>query len=101
MSDSSIALKPVIDEPSGALDLARRDREALQVALQVGEPEEDVLAALVADLLEDAPSRRGIRRRPVLALDHRHTSENLPWKMQKDPGRAGAQACRPRPRRLR
>ena len=55
-----------------ALDLRRRDREALQMPFDVGEPEEDVLDALLLDLLEHGLAGLGVGRRPVLALDHRH-----------------------------
>ena len=42
-----------------ALHLAGRDRERLEVAFEIGEPEEDVLDALVLDPLQDrAPRRR-------------------------------------------
>ena len=59
MSDSSIALKPVIDEPSKPIPSSsapstslERDREALQMPLDVGEPEEEVVDALLLDLLQ-------------------------------------------------
>ena len=63
MSDSSIALKPVIDEPSKPMPSSsapssslERDREALQVPLDVGEPEKDVLDPLL--LTRASTSRR-------------------------------------------
>ena len=55
MSDSSIALKPVIDEPSkpaaleGVLELLRVDREALQLAEDVREPEANEADVAVLD----------------------------------------------------
>ncbi len=101
MSDSSMALKPVIDEPSkpipsssALLDLGGRDREALQVTLEVGEPQEDEVDALLLDSFEDTASLRRIARRPVSRLCHlRHLSSS---KNAKSPGRR----C-PRPRRLK
>ena len=79
MSDSSIALKPVIDEPSKPIPSSsaasislRSDREALQVPLEVGEPEEHVRDLLLLDLLQHLLARLRVGRRPVLALDHRH-----------------------------
>ena len=53
------------------LHLRRRDRERLEMALEVGEPEEDVLDALVPDALQHRPPRRHAGRGAVLALHHR------------------------------
>ena len=53
------------------LHLRGRDRERLEVPLEVGEPEEDVLDALVLDALEHRAPRGHARRRAVLALHHR------------------------------
>ena len=54
MSDSSIALKPVMDEPSKPMPSSRapstsldRDREALEMPLEIGEPEQDVVDSAV------------------------------------------------------
>jgi hypothetical protein len=69
MSDSSIALKPVIDR---VLDLARRHCKRLEMALDVGEPQEDELDALVPDPLHDVATGLLARRCPVPALDLRH-----------------------------
>jgi hypothetical protein len=52
MSDSSIALKPVIETHAaleGVLELAGVDREALQLAHDVREPEPDEADAPVLD----------------------------------------------------
>ena len=57
----AVEAHPVVER---ALDLVERDREALQVPLDVGEPEEQVVDALLLDLLEDVLPRRRIRRRP-------------------------------------
>ena len=73
MSDSSIALKPVIDEPSKpmpglerVLQLGRVDRERLQLAQDVGEPEADE-----ADLaLRHERHHVGRRPRPVCMVSH-------------------------------
>ena len=54
------------------LDLARSDGEALQVALDVGEPEQNELHALFLDSRTHALPRLLARRRPVLRLDLRH-----------------------------
>ena len=79
MSDSSIALKPVIDEPSKPMpsssapsDLADRDREALQMPLEIGEPEKHVVDARLLDRREHPLAGRRVRRRSILALDLRH-----------------------------
>ena len=60
MSDSSIRLKPVIDEPSKpmpsverALELVLADGEALQLAEDVGEPQPDELDVVLLDQRED------------------------------------------------
>jgi len=66
-----------------ALDLRWRDREALQVALDVGEPEEDVLDALLLHLLDDLFARLRIRGCAVIALDHRHLLELLSGKRKR------------------
>ena len=65
MSDSSIRLKPVIDEPSKpmpsverALELLAADREALQLAVDVREPEADELDPVLVDLPEGRPPGR-------------------------------------------
>jgi hypothetical protein len=60
MSDSSIALKPVIDALEGVVELGDVDRERLQLAEDVGEPEADEAdAALLADGL-DVVGGRGL-----------------------------------------
>ena len=58
----------------GAGQLALRDREALQMPFEIGEPEQDVLDPGGLDLLEDVLPRLGVGRRPILALDLRHCS---------------------------
>ena len=55
-----------------ALELVERDREALQVPLDVGEPEEEVVDALLLHPARAPPARLRIRRRPCPALDHAH-----------------------------
>src|SRR5262245_55255758 len=92
MSDSSIALKPVIDEPAKpipssraassslggtATDLARADRERLQVPLEVGEPEQEELDPVVLDPLESVLAGLLAGGGPVLRLDLRHTYASL------------------------
>ena len=57
-----------------AFELADRDREALEVALEIGEPEQHVVDAAVLDLLEHFLACIRVRCRPVLALDLRHGS---------------------------
>ena len=71
---------PVVER---AFDLARRDREALQVPLDVAEPEQEELHALVLDPLQHLLPLRRIARRPVLRLHHRHPNRLL---KQKAPG---------------
>ena len=51
-----------------ALHLGGRDREGLEMTLEVGEPEEDVLDALVLDPLQHRAPGGDARRRPILAL---------------------------------
>ena len=74
-----------------AFDLARRDREALQVPLEVREPEQHVLDPALLDLLQHVLPGTGIRRRPVLALDLRHhfllarRASSLPTKGRREP----------------
>ena len=102
MSDSSIALKPVIDEPSKPMPSSSapsislgRDREALQMPLDVREPEQDELDALVLDPLEHVLARAAgslvalstVSTFVLLRIDPRNA---------KSPGRN----C-PRPRRLK
>ena len=53
------------------------DREALQVPLEIGEPEEDVLDLVLLDAGENLAARLGIRRRTGPALDHPHVSPLL------------------------
>ena len=72
MSDSSIALKPVIEEPveahpvvERALELLQRDGKALQVALDVREPGVDELDVLVLDLHQHALARGQVALRPA------------------------------------
>ncbi len=80
----------------GARQLAPRDREALQMPLEIGEPEQHVLDAARLDLREHGLPCLRVRRRPVLALNLRHHSflpENA-----KNPGRRVLR--RPRLRRL-
>jgi len=48
--------------------------KALEVSLEVGEPEQDVVDAALFDLLEHVLARSRIRRGSVLALDLRHDS---------------------------
>ena len=103
MSDSSIALKPVIDEPSkpipsssAASDLARGDREALQVPLDVGEPEQQELDPLVLDPLQHLLARLRIARRSRLALDLRHPRP--PFKNTKAPDASAPEAPSPHER---
>ena len=105
MSDSSIALKPVIDEPSkpipsssARLDLARRDREALQVPLDVREPQEQEVDPLLLDPPEHAACAPPDRSSPSApALDLRHA---LPPFKHKSPGAPGAPEA-PSPHELR
>ncbi len=63
--------------------LRRCDRERLEVSLEVGEPEENVLDAFILDPLEHRPPRSNARRRAVLALHHRALRRPLrrlrPW----------------------
>src|SRR4029079_4997817 len=65
----AVEAHPVVER---RLHLARGDREALQVPLDVREPEEQELDPLVLDPPEHALPRLGIARRPRLALDLRH-----------------------------
>src|SRR5207302_3872657 len=88
----AVEAHPIVES---ALDLVRGDREALQVAFDVREPEEDELDALLLHPLEDVLARVLARRRPVPALDLRH--ERL-LENAKSPGRA---LPRPRLRRLK
>ena len=60
MSDSSIGLKPVIEEPSKPMPPSKAssssdgvDREALQLAEHVGEPEADEADVVLLDDLDD------------------------------------------------
>src|SRR5205085_2729058 len=55
-------------------DLARRDGKALQVPLDVREPEKQELDPLLLDPAQHALARLRIARRPRLALDLRHAS---------------------------
>ena len=75
-----------------ALQLAPRDREALQVPFEIGEPEQHVLDAAGVDLVEHGFPRLRVRRRAVLALNLRHRSflpENA-----KSPGRRSLSGAR-------
>ena len=67
----AVEAHPVVER---ALELARRDREALQMPLEVGEPEQHELDLLLLDALEDVLAGVLARRRPVLRLDLRHES---------------------------
>src|SRR6185312_1202951 len=78
-------------------ELADRDREALQVALDVREPEEDEVDALLLDPREDLLARRLARRRPVLALHLRHW---IPPQKCEKPQAPGTAPEAPLPRRL-
>src|SRR5581483_8291006 len=77
---------PVVER---ALELVGRDREALQVTLEVGEPEEYRLDALGLAAGEDLAAGLLVRRRPVLRLHKRHPflleRENVSPKMQRAP----------------
>src|SRR5262249_42541780 len=70
----AVEAHPVVE---GALDLVGRDREALQMTLDVGEPEENELDALVLDPGEDALARLLVGRCPVLRLNLRHVTTSL------------------------
>ena len=85
------------------LHLGRRDRERLQVPLEIGEPEEDVLDPLVPDPLQHRSPRSEGRGRAILAPHHRGPlafvlglAMEIPPGNGKSPGRKN----RPRPRRL-
>ena len=73
MSDSSMALKPVIDEPSkpmpssSASSISEGGSRSSSGDLEVGEPQEDEVDALLLDSFEDTASLRRIARRPVLS----------------------------------
>jgi hypothetical protein len=56
----------------GVGDLTRGHREALEVALDVGEPEEDELHPFLLDAPADVPPRLLIRGSPAFCLDLRH-----------------------------
>ena len=61
----AVEAHPVVER---ALHLVRRDRERLEMPLEIREPEEDVLDALVLDPLQHRASRSDARRGPILAL---------------------------------
>ena len=61
----AVEAHPVVER---ALHLVGRDRERLEVPLEIREPEEDVLDALVLDPLQHRASRGDARRGPILAL---------------------------------
>ena len=79
MSDSSIALKPVIDEPSKPMPSSSAPSTSLVVieklfrcpSRSVNQSSTSSIAALL-DLLEHALACLRVGRRPVLALDLRH-----------------------------
>src|SRR5262249_1125867 len=87
----AVEAHPVVER---ALELAPRDREALQVPLEVGEPEEHVLDAARLDLREHLLARLRVGCRPVPALHETHS----PSLKAKSPGRHPV--WRPRLRRL-
>src|SRR5207249_10035026 len=70
----AVEAHPVVER---RLDLARRDREALQVPLDIGEPEQQEIDVLVLQPLERLSARLGIARRPGPALDLRHSGTSL------------------------
>ena len=65
----AVEAHPVVER---GLDLARGDREALQMPLEIGEPEEHVRDLLLLDLLQHLLARLRVGRRAMLALDHPH-----------------------------
>src|ERR687897_81025 len=65
----AVEAHPVVER---LLHLRRRDREALQVPLEIGEPEQEELHALILDPLQDLLAVVRARRRSRLALDLRH-----------------------------
>src|SRR5262249_14488140 len=65
----AVEAHPVVER---VLDFARGDREALEMSLDVGEPEEQELDPLVLDPGEHLLPRLRIACRPRLALDLRH-----------------------------
>src|SRR5439155_26358975 len=82
--------QPVVE---GRLDFARRRRDALQLALDVGEPEQQEVDVLVLWPIQCFSPRLRVARCPCPALDLRHTKTSL--KKTKAPG-----AGRLRPHRL-
>ena len=91
MSDSSIALKPVIDEPSKPIPSSSapstsrgRDREALQVPLEIREPEQHELDA---SRLRSAPAPRTRLPGSLVALGADSTAAiNSSFRKTKAPG---------------
>ncbi len=65
----AVEAHPVVER---ALELGGRDREALQVAFDVGEPEVDELHALLVHLSQHSLSLRRNARRPALPLNCCH-----------------------------
>jgi hypothetical protein len=65
----AVEAHPVVER---ALDLGGGDREALQVPLEVGEPEQHVLDALALHAFHHRPPGLGVRGRAVPALHLRH-----------------------------
>ena len=65
----AVEAHPVVER---GFDLARGDREALQVPLEIGEPEEHVRDLLLLDLLQHLLPRIRVGRRAMPALDHPH-----------------------------
>src|SRR5207302_10108441 len=65
----AVEAHPVVER---ALDLTRGDREALQMPLDVREPQQDELHRFLLQPLQNALARLLARRRPVLRLDLRH-----------------------------
>ena len=88
MSDSSIGLKPVIEEPSkpvaareGVLELGGVDREALELAEDVREPEADEADVALGDLGDHVLGGRRARRGRVGAA---HLA-GAPWSLKAAP----------------
>ena len=67
----AVEAHPVVER---ALDLADRDREALQMPLEIGEPQQQVVDPLLLDLIEDVLAGLLARRCPAPALDHAHSA---------------------------
>ena len=71
----AVEAHPVVER---ALHLVGRDRERLEMPLEVGEPEEDVLDALVLDALQHRAPGGDARGRPILALHLRRSPGRRP-----------------------